>query len=301
MIGLNSKTENKQINMVYLMGVLWFVMNVIASVFNDVITKYLGSRLPVAEVTFFRFLFGMLSLIPLILYYGKSSLKTSRISVHIIRGALLFFAINMWVWGINLVPITIVTIMGFTIPMFVLVLASIFLKEKVSFELWAATMLGFVGVYIILSPHGISFNPYSLVLVLAALMFATLDIINKKFVVQETMIGMLFYSALVTTLLGIYPAYKVWVEPTTRELLFLALLGVGSNLILYFILKAFKLIEASSLSPYRYLELVFSASIGYLLFAEVPVITTLIGCTVIVPANFYIAYFNLRSNKAPKE
>ncbi|AIF82066.1 hypothetical protein I862_07560 [endosymbiont of Acanthamoeba sp. UWC8] len=297
MTQIDSLVENKQRNLTYLLGVFWFIMNLVASVFNDVIVKFVGLRLPFSEVAFFRFLFGTLSLVPLILYYGKSSLKTSRINVHIIRGVILFFAISMWSWGVNTVPITVVTIMGFTIPMFVLVLAPLFLKEKVSLELWLATLIGFVGVYVTLNPHHASFNPYSLVLILAALMFASLDIINKKFVVQETMIGMLFYSALVTTLLGAYPAYKVWVEPTAKEVMLLALLGVGSNLILYFILKAFTLVNASSLSPYRYLELVFSASIGYLLFAEVPHATTLIGCAIIVPANFYIAYCNIKARK----
>jgi len=274
----------------YILGLFWFIMNLVMSVMNDVIVKTLGSRLPFAEVAFLRFLFGTLSLVPFILYYGKPCLKTSKASIHIVRGLLLFVAINMWSLGLNIVPIATVTVMSFTLPMFVLILAYIFLKEQVTWKLWTATVVGFIGIYIILTPSTQKLNPFCLALVAAALMFATLDIINKKFIIQETMLGMLFYSASVTTLLGIYPAHMVWVTPTYRELFLLSSLGIGSNAILYCILKAFSYVPASSVAPYRYLELLMSIFLGYILFGEVPEVNTYIGCAIIIPASLFIAY-----------
>lgn len=278
------------LNSTYLLGVLWFILNMISSVVNDVLMKLIGSRLPFAEVAFFRFLFGTLSLAPVILIIGKESLITSRITIHVLRGMILFLAINLWSWGLGIVPITTVTIMGFTIPMFVLLLAPFFLKEKVTVGLWVATISGFIGAYIVLNPHSTDFNLYSLVLVVGALMFASLDIINKMFIVKETMVGMLFYSALVTAILGAYPAYNVWVTPTSYEICMLFLLGISSNLILFFVLKAFELVNASALSPYRYLELLISAAAGYMIFNEVPHRTFYVGCIIILPASLYIAH-----------
>lgn len=75
----------------YLIGVTWFMLSLVTSSVNDVIAKYLGLRLHSYEVTFCRFMFGTISLIPFILYYGIGTLKTTRPFVHCIRGILLFF------------------------------------------------------------------------------------------------------------------------------------------------------------------------------------------------------------------
>ena len=154
-----------------------------------------------------------------------------------------------------------------------------------------------MGVLIVLDPQNVDFNPHAWLMVLAALMFAFLDIINKKFIVKETMLGMLFYSALFTSLLGFYPAYSVWVMPSTNDMLFALLLGVGSNIILYCLLKAFSLIDVSSTAPYRYLEIIISAIAGYFIFSEVPQSSLYLGGLLIIPSTLYIAYKKLALEK----
>jgi S-adenosylmethionine uptake transporter len=274
----------------FMLGVVWFTMSLLVSVLNDAITKHLGYRLHPAEIAFFRFFFGTLTLLPFMLWQGKKTFRTKRIGIHVIRGSLLFFGISLWTLGVTIAPLTTVTIMSFTIPIIVLILAPIFLKESVTLDLWLSTLVCFIGVLVVLNPTGNNFDPKSLGLLLAALAFAALDIINKRIVSDESILAMLFYSALITSLLCAWPAFGVWVTPTMMEFGILLLLGAGANLILFFILKAFTYVAASTLSPFRYLELVFSAALGYFLFAENLEVNTIIGCSLIIPATLYVSY-----------
>jgi S-adenosylmethionine uptake transporter len=96
-------------------------------------------------------------------------------------------------------------------------MAVFFLDENIIWQRWAATIIGFVGIIITLYPDSGEFNYSSLIFVLASISFASLDIINKKFVIKESMLSMLFYSALFTTLFAAPFAYNEWVQPNMRR------------------------------------------------------------------------------------
>lgn len=281
----------------YFLGVSWFMLSLITSVINDIISKYSGQYLPSIEISFFRFLFTTLTLVPFILYYGKQSLKSSRPIIHVVRGCLLFFGISGWTYGITIAPIAIVTIMSFTIPLFTLILAMFFLNEKIIWQRWVATIVGFLGIALIVYPQGQGFNFEYLIFIVGAIMFAMLDIINKKFVIEESMISMLFYSALVTAVLSVGPAAYYWVQPTLKDLILFIILGASANLILYFLLKGFALVDATAVAPYRYLELLMSATLGYFIFAEIPDTNTWLSALIVIPSTLFIIYSENKNNK----
>ena len=274
----------------YFVGVSWFVLSLISSSINDVIAKYVGFRLHTYEVTFFRFMFGTMTLIPFVMYYGVSTLKTSRPTVHFMRGFLLFLGMAGWTYGLTLAPVTTATVVSFTIPIFVLVLGVFFLSEHILWQRWLVTIVAFVGLVITLNPSAEDFNPEVLIFVAAAVCFAILDIINKKFVIKESMISMLFYSAIVTALLALPFALQNWIVPNSEELILLFILGAGGSLILFFLLKAFAVADATALAPYRYIELIFSAIIAYIVFQEIPTEATIWGAVVVIPSTLFIIY-----------
>lgn len=288
--------QNK--NRIYFIAIGWFILSLASSCLNDIISKYIGFRLHSLEISFFRFTFGALTLSPFILYYGTKTLRTSNPLVHFSRGLLLFFGMTAWTYGVTIVPVTTATMVGFSMPLFVLVLAVFFLKENITWQRWFATIAGFAGIVITLRPHASDFNPEVLVFIFAAMSFAMLDIINKKFIVKESMISMLFYSAIITALLSIVPAIQYWQTPTMHELSLLFILGASSNLILFFILKAFALLDATAIAPYRYLELLMSATFGYLIFGDVPSSSTWYGALILIPSTLFIVYSeNKRASK----
>lgn len=275
---------------VYFSGVLWFILSLVSSTLNDIISKYAGLRLQSFEIAFFRFFFSTITLLPFIWYYGKDTLKTSNPFIHIIRGVLLFFGMISWIYGLTIAPVTTATVISFAIPLFTLVLAVFLLNENIIWQRWVATSIGFLGIIITLKPHAADFDPKVLLFVAAAVAFAMLDIINKKFVIKESMISMLFYSALITAVLSAPPAALYWQTPTMLELSLLFILGMSANLILFFLLKAFTLIDATASAPYRYFELIFSALAAFIIFGELPKDNTIYGALIVIPATLFVVY-----------
>lgn len=286
---------------VYLQGIAWFILSLVSSAVNDVIQKYTSVNLGSMEVTFLRFFFSTIVMLPFIFYYGFKSIKTSHPYVQISRGALLFIGMASWIYGLRIVPVSTATAVSFCVPLFVLVLATFFLKENIIWQRWFATIIGFVGMFITLHPGEEAFNHEVLIFVMAALAFASLDIINKKYVIKETMICMLFYSALITALLALPFAYAEWVMPSMFDLFLLFLLGCSANLILFFLLKAFSLVDATAVAPYRYFEIVVSSIVAYIVFTETPGMQTLYGITILIPTTLFIALAESHKRRKAKK
>ncbi len=278
----------------YFIGVGWFILSLASSVLNDSIAKYAGNDLHSFQVAFLRFLFSALTLLPFVMYYGA---RSSRPLVHFCRGLLLFLGMTAWTFGLNIAPITSATLISFTIPLFTLILAKFFLSENITWQRWVATFVGFAGISMVIGITEEEFTIGSIIFVVSAFGFAGLDIINKKFIIKETMVSMLFYSALITAVLSFIPAMIYWKSPTIEQWTLFFIFGCSANLILFFILKAFALLDATAVAPYRYLELLFSSLAGYIIFNEVPTKSTLYGAAIIIPATLFIVY---SENKAKK-
>lgn len=290
----------------YAQGVFWIILVALISSSNDVLMRLTGTRLPSMQISFCRFFFAFLLLLPIMLSQGMSSFYTARPGLHIVRGVLGFGAVAFWCAGVHLVPLAVASTLCLTIPLFVLPMAIVFLKEQVGWQRVAATFAGFLGIAVVINGTSQaqdmlnslqSLDKGTLFLISATLLFACSDILNKKMVVRESHLTMLFYFALGTSICGAAPAYAVWVPPTTMELVYLISLGAGGNLILFFLLKAFSATDVSALAPYRYVELFFACFFGFFLFAEVPSITTLLGAAIIIPSTFSIAYYETRQQK----
>jgi S-adenosylmethionine uptake transporter len=280
----------------YIKAVFWILLVSFFSVGNDILSRTLGDRLPAVEIVFFRFFYALITLLPIMFYKGKESFKTSKIYLHVIRSLMGFGAVCLWCYGLTITQLALVTTLALTVPIFVLPMAYIILGEKVSKIRIFATLMGFVGILVILFPNWpANLDVYSIylfgpgVLVISAILFAGSDIINKVMVKYENILAMLFYFALGTTLCSVLPLMYVWIEPTLYEHLFLMLLGMGGNSILYCLLKAFSYADVSALAPYRYFEMILSIIFGYVLFSEHPTIYTIAGASIIIPVTLFLA------------
>nr|WP_010304130.1 DMT family transporter [Candidatus Odyssella thessalonicensis] len=270
-------------------GIFWFLLSLIVSNCNDVIMKAMGQSLPTLETIFLRFLFAALSLLPCLL-----SLKIFNFKIHLIRGVLLFCGITLWCYGIQRVPLSVASILGFTLPLFTLPLAYFFLKEQVCRLRWLATIIGFLGITIIVIPSIQTFSWVSVTILISSLIFAVLDTINKRFIIKECFISILFSSALIVTLLSAIPSYYIWQPPTLRQLLLLFISGLASNLMSYCILKSFQYMEASALAPYRYFEPVLASFFGFIFFQEFPSTFTLLGAAIILPMTGVVTFYEVK-------
>ncbi len=278
-------------------GAFWCIITCFVSVCNDVISKHVGSRLDGLEISFLRFLFSLVTIVPFIMRKGALNFKLHKLACHGGRSLLGIIAVVLFTYALVYLPLAEVTIFSFTQTLFFMPLAFIFLKEKITKEKLIAIIMGFIGVVIVVNPSTQYFNIYIFLPILSAFFFALLDIIAKKMVEDESPLMLLFYFAVGTTIISLIPALMVWRIPTLNEILWLLVLGGGANLIQYTLLKAFIAAEASALAPFRYAELVFSAGAGFFLFKEVISIPTIIGAIVIILSMLYISYKETSSKK----
>lgn len=277
----------------YYQGIFFLILMMLVSCSNDILTKYLGQRLSPFEMMFFRFLFNLLTLFPFIFIKGKSVLRTKMLSLNILRGVLGVIGFLLFIYSIIEIKLVEVVTIFWTIPLFVLVLSTVFLKEKVIASRWIATIIGFIGLSAVTlfdSGCELSFKFVYLLPIISAFVFSIQDVMIKKMVlVEEDRVTMLFYFALVATILSIIPAYMFWETPTLFELTMLFIIGTGGNLMQYLIFKAYNATDLSALSPFRYLEFCITAVLGFIFFSEIPGINVLIGAAILIPTTLYLS------------
>ncbi|MDR1391176.1 MAG: DMT family transporter [Holosporales bacterium] len=264
-------------------GIFWAIMIYLVGAINDVLMKFLGDRLHTIEIVFFRFLFsGIAVLIPM--FYSKTNLFKSAIhSWHFLRGALGAISLTFCCFSVNTMPLAENTIILFSETLFMLPLAIIFLKEKIGGKVFLATAIGFLGLIVMFKPNADNINIIAIIPTLAAAIFAVMNIMIKKMVdSKEHTLTMLFYFGLYTTILSGFVVPFYWTTPNLSELVLILLLGVGANLIQFFIFLAYKATTASNVNPVRYVELPFAILFGFIFFGQVPETTALFGSFLII-------------------
>lgn len=288
-------------------GIFWTLCAAFFSNLCDISVRLAGNNLPPMQITFFRLFFGTLILLPLLLYKGKSSFFIKNKSWHLLRIIVGFGAIACWIYGVRQTSLPSTTTISFTCPILVLPLAYLFLGEKSDWKRILAVGMGFLGVVIIAffekktagnSSQIFFFHSGIVFLFLGAVLFAMSDVLNKKMLTSsENLLSLLFYFYLGTALISFVPALLVWQQMNLKDIFCLLTLAFGGVSILYCILKAANATEISSIAPYKYIELIFSIIMGYLLFNEVIKISTVIGAVLIIPGALLIAYYEISKEK----
>jgi drug/metabolite transporter (DMT)-like permease len=162
---------------------------------------------------------------------------------------------------------------------------------------WSATILGFVGVLIILRPGFLEVTPEMALPVVAAAFMATAVLIVKSLSRTEAAGTVVIYMNLILTPLSLVPALFVWRWPTSPTWLHLMLLGLFAALAHLALTRAYAKADASAVLPFDYARLPLIAIIAYFAFGEVPGVWTWIGATVIVASAIYIVQ---RESKMPR-
>lgn len=273
----------------------WFFASLIVSVGLDVLSKLGGKVMTGEEVTFYRYFMGTLVLLPfLIQQWRKEGFSiTPYWKIHIFRGLLLFGGILLRCFGLQYVAINTAVVLNYAVPFFTLLLSVPLLKEHSSRSRWITTSIAFVGLLIVLNPSDVSMH-YAGVLLCSALFFSLVDIYNKKYIAKESMINMLFYTALCALIFSIYPAVHhascdFW-DGLWDNIGIILGLGIGANAMFYCLLKAFTYMEASALAPFQYCDFIVSAMMGYLFFGETLTVATCCGFAIIAPCALFLTY-----------
>jgi drug/metabolite transporter (DMT)-like permease len=280
-------------------GALWITLANLCFTAMAGIIRHVSADVHPFEIAFFRAFFGLIFMAPWFLRIGLSSLRSRRVGMHVCRSLFMLGAAMTWFTAISLMPIAEVTALSFTTPLFATLGAALFLAERVGLRRAAAIGVGFAGAMIILRPGIETLTMPALAALAAAAFSAAGMVVVKSLSRTESAATIVTYVGLLLTPLSLVPALFVWSTPSPGSLAWLAALGLVANLGHLSFARAMAAADASAVLPFDFLKLLFTATLGYLLFAEVPDVWTWIGAAVIFGATLYTARRESRAAGRP--
>lgn len=272
-----------------LRGALWVLLAVALLSVMSALVKTVGQRLDTFQIAFFRALFGLAVILPFMLRVGRAGFATRRPLAHVSRGILGVSAMMCGFYAVTHLPLADATAITFTKPLFLVLLATPFLGETVGPRRWAAVAVGFVGALIMVRPGGAGFDGAALVALGGAFLVAVVTVVVKKLSETERPVTILFYFGITSTTVAAIPAAAVWQAPTLAELALLLTIGALGATAQTCTIRAYRVGEASAITPFDYARLVFAGLLGVVFFAEIPDAWTLLGAGIIIASSFYIA------------
>ncbi len=252
--------------------------------------RYATRYVPTQEVAFFRNAFGLLALLPMLLRPGRAPLKTQQLPRYFVRSAIGLGSMLCAFWALGHLPLAQAVSLSYSTPLFVTIAAVLWLGETVRVRRWAAVVVGFIGVLVIVRPGTAGFTAGSLVAVGAAVLSSLVAIQIKQLTRVDSADTVVLYTYVFWVPLSLVPALFVWAWPTGSAWLWLLATGVLGTVGQLLWTRALRLGEVSALTPISFLQLPLVTLFGWLLFNETVDRWTIIGAGIILAANAYIAH-----------
>lgn len=252
--------------------------------------KMAGERLPVTQILFLRQIGMTIMLAPVLIKSFPNSLRTTRFPLQIARIMLAMVAMLFGFTAVLNMPLADATAIAFAKSFFVTIFAVLFLKETIGPYRWSAVAVGFVGVLVMLRPGAEAFSVYGLMAVIGAASAGLVMVIIRLLSRTEAPSTILAFQAIGVGLFMAIPAYLQWVPPAPGEWALLAGIGVVSYYAQKANIYAFTYGEASLLASLDYIRLIYATLFGWLLFSELPSVSTWVGACIIVGASIYTVH-----------
>ena len=272
-----------------LRGALWLTIGTLFFAVNDAFVKVLGESLHPIQMGFFRYVIGFVLLSPMFIRAGWGGLRTDRHALHAVRAICgVIGQVGVYYAVVHLL-LADATAIAFSRPLFVTLLAILMLGEAVGWRRWAATLVGFTGVLIMIRPGHGELDPAWMVALGSSFLLGLGMILIRRLAMTEPANRILFHYHVWGIAMFVGPAIWVWQTPVGTEWLFLLLIGVLTTAAMFCVVHALVVGEASIVGPMEYIRLVYAALIGYFLFAELPSNWTWVGAAFIIGSAIYIA------------
>ena len=255
----------------------------------DATAKYLMRSYPVIEVTWGRFLFHMLLLLPFLLGRGGIVFRSARPRLQLARSALQIGSTLFYFGAIAILPLATAVSISFVQPLLITMLSVPLLGEKVGPRRWTAVLIGFLGVLIIIRPAG--FAQWAVLLPLGSAACSAFYNITTRLVARlDRVETSLFYTAVGGFLMASLAVPFAWQTPELKGWALMALTGALSGSGHFCIIQAYQRASAAILAPFSFTQLIWATLIGFLIFGDLPDGWTLLGAVIIVGSGLYVFY-----------
>ena len=275
---------------------------------HDAIIKFIFTEAALYEIYFGRtFIAALLSAAYLLLTKQKIILKTSYPILSIVRVVLHFLAFSFYFISLTYMSLAVATALYFSTPLFMSILAKLFLKEDIGIRRWLAISFGFIGIFVILNPDLSDFDFKNLLPVICALFYASSMTISKKTADKDNVHTQLFYFYILTVSICLVVfflsgsgqfnkfdnptmqfIFRDWFSNPTFTWKYIIVMGILASVAFTCIFKAYTSFSTSITSIFEYSLIIWSVIIGYFLFNDIPTLRTLLGIILVVGAGIFI-------------
>lgn len=273
-----------------LRGILLMCLSTVAFSIMHGLVRFVSEVLPPFQIAFFRNVFGLAFLLPLLMRSRFAILRTKRIGLHALRGAINIVAMLMFFTALSISPIAKVTALSFTAPIFMAILAVLVLGERFRIYRWLAILFGFLGMLIILRPGLVAIDTGALLVTGSAALWAVAMVLIKILSRTESSLTIVAYMGIFLGIFSIFPAIWVWQPFGLQTLGWMVLIGLFGSIAQMSLSQSLKETDPTALMPFDFLKLIWTALIGAWFFGEIPDIYTMIGASVIFSSGLFIAW-----------
>ncbi|MFT5218616.1 MAG: drug/metabolite transporter (DMT)-like permease [Planctomycetota bacterium] len=265
----------------------WMLLGLLSFLGLMVSVRELSSRLSLFEMLTLRSVVAFCALILFITIYGKPVFTFKRFKLHLARNIFHFFGQYCWASGVILLPLAEVIAIEFTTPIWAVLLAALYLNERLTGARLLALAVGFVGVCIIIRPGFESIEWGSVMVLLATFGFAFTMLFSKKLTSTDSVWTILMYMAVIQFFIGLGPTIYYWQWPVGIDYFWITVIGLSGLLAHLGLTKALSLADTATILPLDYLRLPLTLAIGYFFYQETGDWWVLLGASIIFAANYY--------------
>lgn len=268
--------------------------------------KFLAHELHPPQVMCLRYLVGSTLLLPFVLRGGWAAYRPGHLPLLLIRCGVHVVGTIIWFSVLPYVTLAENSAIGFTGPIFMMLGAWLFLGERMHAARWAAVLIAFAGVLIVLAP-GLVYadfgTVYTLWLLTTAPIFAISFLMSKTLTRYDRPDAIVFWLGVIVGILALpFAIYTIrwpagagpviavaWQWPTLAQWGLLLLCGLVGSSAHYCMTRAYHIADVSAVQPVRFLDLLWASLFGFIVFADLPTVWAIAGGSVICAATLWIA------------
>jgi drug/metabolite transporter (DMT)-like permease len=273
-----------------LVGIGFVSLTYLCFTLLDGSAKWLVQTVPVLVVVWLRFLTHTLIASALLFpVRGLALVRTSHLRWHLVRGLMFVAMTGMNFWALQYLQLTVTASIFFTVPILIALMGAPLLGERLDARRWAAILVGFAGVLVIVRPGSEAFHPAMMLSMANAVLVAVFNLMTRKLAAYDSPETIQFLPAVVASVVLAPFALAVWESPQSGfEWFMLCMLGVFGGTGHYLLAMAHRYAPASTLAPFLYQQILYMALFGYLVFGTLPDAQVWLGAAVVIASGLYL-------------
>ena len=252
--------------------------------------KYLTADLHPFVIAFWRNLFALLPFLPWIARKGLRSMYTHRLGFHFLRALANAASMIFWFLALSMMALADATALSMVGPLFAMMFAGLFLRERIEAQRWWALAFGMAGALVIIRPGFEAVGLGAILVLLRGIAQGINKVMAKSLTRTEDSGVIVAYLLILATPITLVPALFVWQWPTVPDLAVLVGMGAVGAIANICMIRAYAMVDVSVVEPVTFTRLIWAALLGYLIFAEYPDYWTWIGGIMIITATSYISH-----------